>query len=125
MRILSPTGIACVILLASSGCSRSIQLTMRADVSDGATGVASLDFGSHTLTSSSEECFSAGVCEMVIGPSDVDRGHGAELFVWADPENDDWDHSKGEVEPEPGEPTAESTVDIPRRGVLEVTLDLE
>jgi hypothetical protein len=118
-------GVTCIVLSSLSGCTRSIQLTLRADISDGATGVASIDFESHTIASSEEECFAAGVCEMVIGPADVDSGPGAELLAWADPENDDWDHSKGEVEPEPGEPTAATTVDLPKLGVFRLTLDLE
>ena len=118
-RLASRVGTVWVLLSGLSGCTNSIELTLQADVSDGATGVAKLDFGgSNRVGWSYQQCFSAGVCEMVLGPESVHGGR-AELFAWADPENDSGD------DPEFDEPTGARTLDVPQNGVLEITLDLE
>ena len=107
------------VMATCSGCTSSIQLTLRADVSDGATGEAHLHYKSGGVGWSRLGCFSGGVCEMELGPESVHGAHDVKLVAWADPENDD------ENDPESDEPAAETILDVPEMGVLDVTLDLE
>ena len=107
------------VMATCSGCTSSIQLTLRADVSDGATGEAHLHYNSGGVGWSRLECFSGGICEMELGPESVHGAHDVELVAWADPENDD------ENDPELDEPAAEKILDVPETGVLVLALDLE
>ena len=113
--------------LVAAGC-HEIRLTLRAEVPDGTTALARVDFEDRTLGQATDGCFASGRCEMTLGPSDIDGERDVELTAWADPEGDDMDRSglvSEDLWPESGEPQAARIVDIPKLGILEITLDLE
>ena len=119
------------VLLLSAACGlgcRSVELQLHADVPDGTTAIASLAFEEHTLTNSLTACFEQSLCQLTMGPSDVEKGHQGPLLAWADPENDDLDLARVDDRPpapEDDEPRAEVVVDLPLSGTVELTLNLE